>query len=630
MMTHAILHPPSRNRKRAKRQRDAVILTAMLLITVPIVLQLTGLPPPLRDAALRRLNRDRQYIIQVKSIRFRFPSGITLNRPQVYRRGIIGPPVIEAERIGLRFRPSQWRHRRSGITRISIERGVVRRPAPLTEIDPDYAPWRLPEGDEGRIEFRHIDITGLYLAHGSADYRVDGKQLWLDNIQAAPELSGSPESVRGNGVLHLAERRYRGQAQGRFDPRRLMPVFKVWNIDADHLLSAIDPDANPPTAQIGFSGLLGAPEYTFEGSGKIKAGRFRYRNVPLDALVIDFSARYDRRSVEIDIRQATAAIPHGIMAGAANFNVRKGTAVVDVTGRTSPLTPMTLAGLRIPDVLQEARFDGDSQWVVQGLLDFRNRPGNTALRMHYKGDMVGFRDFTANELETTANFDGRTLEFEEIEAAMLNGTLRAMVSIDTDSEKATPYRFDLKMADIDFKQLIDTATSTRNPDFYEGYLTASAKGLGTVVDDWLATVQASGNLHIRKGRIFRLPLFGGLSQILSRIIPGLDIVLMQTSARIAFTIDDNRLTVTDGRIEGDVFNVEGRGIYVFDENLDFQVQLKLMKSQTVLGTAVRVITFPISKLFEFRLRGTLEKPRWYPVNFSSDLLERLRGIIDFP
>jgi hypothetical protein len=31
----------------------------------------------------------------------------------------------------------------------------------------------------------------------------------------------------------------------------------------------------------------------------------------------------------------------------------------------------------------------------------------------------------------------------------------------------------------------------------------------------------------------------------------------------------------------------------------------------------------LSWLFEFRLRGTIDNPEWYPVNFSRDLLERV-------
>ena len=48
-----------------------------------------------------------------------------------------------------------------------------------------------------------------------------------------------------------------------------------------------------------------------------------------------------------------------------------------------------------------------------------------------------------------------------------------------------------------------------------------------------------------------------------------------------------------------------------------------MKEHSLVSKLVRVLTYPISKLFEFRLRGPLDDPKWYPVNFSLDLLERI-------
>jgi hypothetical protein len=53
------------------------------------------------------------------------------------------------------------------------------------------------------------------------------------------------------------------------------------------------------------------------------------------------------------------------------------------------------------------------------------------------------------------------------------------------------------------------------------------------------------------------------------------------------------------------------------------VQVKLLKDDPLIAKVVRLITWPLSKLFEFRLTGTLDAPRWYPVNFSGELLEKL-------
>jgi hypothetical protein len=123
--------------------------------------------------------------------------------------------------------------------------------------------------------------------------------------------------------------------------------------------------------------------------------------------------------------------------------------------------------------------------------------------------------------------------------------------------------------------------------------------------------------------VFLFPLFGGLSRYLAGIVPGLDFVLRQTDLKTDFTIADGVVRMDRVLIEGDVFSLLGKGHYDLRDELDFDVQVALMKEHTLVAKVLRALTYPISKLFEFRLRGSLDDPRWYPVNFSTDLLERL-------
>jgi len=39
----------------------------------------------------------------------------------------------------------------------------------------------------------------------------------------------------------------------------------------------------------------------------------------------------------------------------------------------------------------------------------------------------------------------------------------------------------------------------------------------------------------------------------------------------------------------------------------------------VAASVLRVLTFPVSKLFEFTLQGTVEDPEWRPTNLPKQL-----------
>ena len=119
---------------------------------------------------------------------------------------------------------------------------------------------------------------------------------------------------------------------------------------------------------------------------------------------------------------------------------------------------------------------------------------------------------------------------------------------------------------------------------------------------------------MKNGRLFRIPLFGGLTQSLADTIPGVDFVLRQTDVRMPFEMRGDTLISDDVNIEGDLLSLKAAGRATLAGALDFRVQVKPLKGRTVAGAAARVLTYPVSKLFEFRLQGTVQKPQWAPAS----------------
>ena len=128
------------------------------------------------------------------------------------------------------------------------------------------------------------------------------------------------------------------------------------------------------------------------------------------------------------------------------------------------------------------------------------------------------------------------------------------------------------------------------------------------------------NVEIRDGRLFSIPLLGGLSQYLARTIPGFG-YLSQTELVSRGYIRPNRIYIRDVELQGTVLTVKGRGDYYFDHTLDVDVQVVPMRSGYA-ASVLRILTFPVSKLLEFTLTGTLEDPSWNPSNLPKQLFFR--------
>ena len=87
-----------------------------------------------------------------------------------------------------------------------------------------------------------------------------------------------------------------------------------------------------------------------------------------------------------------------------------------------------------------------------------------------------------------------------------------------------------------------------------------------------------------------------------------------------------RIIIKDGKvysdeilIKGDILSLKGKGDYSFNGELDFDVQVKLLRKHTLIGEVIQLVTLPVSKMFEFHLGGTLESPRWEPVYLPKEM-----------
>ncbi len=176
----------------------------------------------------------------------------------------------------------------------------------------------------------------------------------------------------------------------------------------------------------------------------------------------------------------------------------------------------------------------------------------------------------------------------------------------------------LDAADINFHSLMRERLG-KDAAPYEGRLSLQLRLAGPMDARALDQAAGQGRLRIANGRIFQIPLFGGLSDLLGKIIPGLNMVMRQTDVRARFVIRRGRISAEEVLVEGDVFSLRASGDYHFDGRLDFKVQVNLLRQHTLVSALVRLATLPISKALEFELTGTLADPRWRLAYIPRDL-----------
>jgi len=122
------------------------------------------------------------------------------------------------------------------------------------------------------------------------------------------------------------------------------------------------------------------------------------------------------------------------------------------------------------------------------------------------------------------------------------------------------------------------------------------------------TSSGSGDVLIKSGRLNDLPLFGGFSRLLRKVIPSFSVFSI-TSLRGSFVLKDGTIKTEDAYFDGDLISAKGRGSYSPMDGFDAHVQVQLLGDNQI-SKIFRVITDPFLKLLELKLEGTLKDPVW--------------------
>ena len=123
-----------------------------------------------------------------------------------------------------------------------------------------------------------------------------------------------------------------------------------------------------------------------------------------------------------------------------------------------------------------------------------------------------------------------------------------------------------------------------------------------------------GNVDLQDGLIWEIPTFGIFSPILSGIAPGLG-SSRANAATGTFLIKDGVIRSDDLEIRSPAMRLEYRGTVDLEGHVNARVEAELLRDVWLLGPLVSTVFWPVTKLFEYKLAGSLSEPKTEPVYF---------------
>lgn len=595
-----------------------------LVIDSVLYLSTVGFPDWLVSKLAERISSE-SFVLSASSIKLDAFRGLVVNDARFFKKGVIGPPAVDAGEIILTIDPLAVMGKRICLKKITVREGIFR---PQMACGPE--PGVGTKSDlkiEAQLELEMDDceVQGLHLEKLSCKFLADDSTMRLENLKGTvshdnlqdPELMGNATYDLGKGVLE-------GYIETSFDPYVLLPVLDVWDMPfTAKMVKRFDFWEISPR----FAGKFRKP-FGYSGVFGLK-GKFWLENCSYNGVEI---LRGDGR-VNLDLSATNSAITfdpilvvreEGLVKG--GFTVDLEREVIDFNG-TSTINPGALAqmiGVSTNNFMNDLRFEGPVMIAAKGTVGYGDKD-LMDIQAEVESRDLGIMTFVSDRCAFTAHVSGCTNTLSDIRGKICGGdfTGSAELVLPSGTSTNTYYIVEGEIRNVELEKFA-TATMEEKKQDYCGRLSGRVKVEGLIGEGMGRTAVGTGNVSIKDGRIFTFPLFGGFTDIMTKIIPGLDFILSQTDAKSEFEISDGKIHTDEVLIEGDIFSVDIRGNYYFNKDLDFKLRLNLFKSKTLVGKTIHSILHPLSWLLEFRLRGSFDNPEWSPTNFSiKDLLNAM-------
>ncbi|HXQ01877.1 MAG TPA: AsmA-like C-terminal region-containing protein [Candidatus Udaeobacter sp.] len=435
----------------------------------------------------------------------------------------------------------------------------------------------------GRFTYKKVPFSDL-----TADFSWDGERTLVRDLrlrhqtgQVRADLFDAPADFRLNIESTIVPEAVRMIA-----PPELNAFLRQWEWQ------------RPPAIRLAIRGQDQDPG-TWKGDGTLILGRTRFRGTWMNSA--DTKIHFADGALACE--DLHVARNEGIGTGSFIYDFKKHEVrISNIKSSLNPAEVIFWIDPKIWNTVAPYKFRRPPSVTANGLYQFRGGK-NTRLEVKVEGangmDYVFLgKTLPFDRISARLLFTNDRLQIIDLRGALLSGTLRGNADISL-AKNDPRYRANISVSEINFPLLTDL--------FYN-YKTALGLLNGTYDFTGLGsdprTMRGRGKVEVTNGDVFAIPIFGPLSGILNRILPGSGYSVAH-KASADFKIDQGIIHTDSFDADGTLFSMLGHGdVHFLDDKLDFNLRLN-MKGPGVLLT-------PVYKLLEYAGTGSLKKPDWRP------------------
>jgi len=350
--------------------------------------------------------------------------------------------------------------------------------------------------------------------------------------------------------------------------------------------------------RIGIKGTVALTNFTFRGES---------------ASAVQTSLQYTNRFLQFTNPRLQRGTQQMSADGlGADFLAQK----IYVTNGFSTTEPMVVAraiGAHVARAVEPYQFRQPPVARVHGTIPMHGED-DADLHFDLAGGPFDWWHFHVPEVKGNVHWLGQQLTLTNVQVGFYGGQANGSAHFDFHPRDRTDYQFAVTATDALLHPLAADLFLKTNQ--LEGKLSGALVITNANTAD-MQSWNGHGDLSLRDGLIWDIPIFGIFSDVLNGMVPGLG-----SSRANAGTCT---FVITNGVIRSDDMDIRSTGMRLqymrlqYRGTLDFQGQVNarveagLLRDMWLVGPVVSTVLWPVTKLFEYKVTGSLGDPKAEPV-----------------
>ncbi len=605
------------------------VVSLLLILALAVVLYLVqyGCPEWLAEELLTAFE-PKGVALEVGNIRLHPFKELRLHRVCLYQQQVVGMSAFEAADMTMALDTLALLQREWGsvVRRIHIRDGRFR-PEFLrhTGRTPLASKGDLPEFAT-ELVLDNVRLGDTTIQHLQARLSSERTAIRASDLFAVLVANGQTGEIRRAVIAyHVDSPRVEAKGETFLDPQVVSSLLRQFNCSATaEYFDAYAFPGDPPHCEASFC-------YPFLVDLPFRADiRFAARDAVYNGVQIlraDGTVQMELSATHSILRVAPLFIarPEGIASVCLTVDRNRSSVAFEGTSHLHPVALWNMIGMPSHDLWDTFQFEGPVVVEGKGVANYQD-PTQTRLELRVVGHDLRWNRLKLEEYGATLHVVGLTNILDSIRGRFYEGLLTGRVEVVQAPQSNGTARLAVQAAvtQANFQRLMkDLEAGSGSDAEYAGRLSASLALNGFLGGANLDTLRGQGRMRIKGGKILMLPVFGGLTRMLTGYVPGLNLVVNQTDFFSDFKIAERRIQTEHAVIEGELIRLEGRGHYGFDNTLDFRVQLRLLRRRSLLSYFTDPVMWILGTILEFRLEGDVSDPSWSPFSSTQDLLEKI-------